>query len=165
MPRQEFLDELSDDFGLQAVPRLSERFGSSYEATVFRLATAYRGFALAGLLIDRYRKNEERTLAIVSQPHLFADTRFTAEPPQPKYRRQSLHASMACRPEHLIPWNKSFPESSCVYVAAEADEIQRGQETLPTRSQELGYIEAIRAPYQRTVDPSRRPDMLFLWWK
>src|SRR5918912_1412614 len=50
MPQEEFLEELGGDFGLHLVPRLVARFGSSYEATVYRLATTYNGLAVAGLL-------------------------------------------------------------------------------------------------------------------
>jgi Zn-dependent peptidase ImmA (M78 family) len=60
MPEEEFLTEVANDFGLHLVPRLASRFGSSYEATVFRLATTFHGFALAGLVQFRYRKSEEQ---------------------------------------------------------------------------------------------------------
>ena len=71
MPQEDFVEELGGDFGLHLVPRLAARFGSSYEATVFRLATTYNGQAVAGLLQHRYRKAEERRLSVPPQPSLY----------------------------------------------------------------------------------------------
>src|SRR6266404_5893199 len=53
MPLEEFRGELRGRFTLANVEELTEKFGSSFEATVFRLATAHPGIAVAGLL--RYR--------------------------------------------------------------------------------------------------------------
>jgi len=165
MPQEEFLEALGGDFGLHLIPRLTERFGSSYEATVFRLATAYNGLAVAGLLQHRYRKAEEKHLSAPTQTPLFMDDDLLAKQPEPKYRRQSLYTSLSYTADHLIPWNKSFEPTSCVYLAQEPEDIQSGQESLPNRYGESGNIEAVRAPYQRTVDVSRLPDVLFLWWQ
>jgi hypothetical protein len=85
--------------------------------------------------------------------------------PTPKYRRQSFHSSDVCGAQHIIPWNKSFDEGSCVYRAAVTLEIQSGRETLPNRCDDIGIIEAIRAPYQRDSIRSANPDVLFLWRK
>jgi uncharacterized protein DUF955 len=166
MPQEEFLEEIGGDFGLHLVPSLAARFGSSYEATVFRLATAYNGLAVAGLLQHRYRKAEERRLSAPPQPSLFPNEGSITKQPEPKYRRQSLHTSLACTADHLVPWNKSFDETSCVCFAQEPDEdIQRGQESLPNKFGEIENIEAVRAPYQRTLDIAHLPDVLFLWWQ
>jgi hypothetical protein len=47
---EEFAEAVGDanDIGLSAVPRLCRRFGGSYEATVYRLATASDRFGVAG---------------------------------------------------------------------------------------------------------------------
>lgn len=165
MPQEEFLEEIRSDFGLHLVPNLAARFGSSYEATVFRLATTYNGLAVAGLLQYRYRKAEERRLSAPPQMSLFPNEGPITKQPEPKYRRQSLHTSSLCTEDHLIPWNKSFDETSCVYLAQEPEDIQIGYESLPNRFGESGNIEAVQAPYQRTLDIARLPDVLFLWWK
>ena len=165
MPEEEFLQELGSGFGLHSTPRLAERFGSSFEATVFRLATSYQGLAIAGRLHYRYRKSEERQVRATDQLGLFGYADLPVHLPEPKYRRQSLHSSLACRPEHLIPWNKSFDQSSCVYRTNDAGDILRAQESLPNRSAELGSIECVRAPYQRTHIDADFPDVLFLWRK
>jgi hypothetical protein len=164
MPIEEFAKELGDDIGLAAVPRLCQRFGSSYEATVYRLATASDKIVIAGSLQFRYRKEEERRLTGVRQPFLFQGF-SDGELPQRKYRRQSLHTSDACGPRHIVPWNKSLDENSCVYRAAARSGIQFGRETLPNRCDDFGTIEAVRAPFQRTETESGNPDILFLWWQ
>src|SRR5579863_9911914 len=73
MPIEEFIAELRGEMGLSCVHRLCERFGSSYEATVYRLATAYHGLAVAGLLRYRHRVEDARQLANRNQPSLFSD--------------------------------------------------------------------------------------------
>ena len=165
MPQEEFLEELGGNFGLKNAPRLAERFGSSFEATVFRLATAYQGVAIAGRLHYRYRKSEERQVQTATQLRLFARSDAPIDLPTPKYRRQSLHSSLACIPLHLIPWNKSFDESSCVYKVSQAKDILRARERLPNRASDFGWIECIRAPYQQGHIDDDYPDVLFLWWK
>ena len=165
MPEEEFLEEMGGDFGLHLVPVLAARFGSSYEATVYRLATTYKGLAVAGLLRHRYRKAEEKRLSGPPQLSLFTDEPIVKQP-EPKYRRQSLHPSLACTPEDIIPWNKSFDETSCVYLAQEPDiHIQRGHESLPTKSARVGSIEAVLAPYQRPDGIGTLSDVLFIWWQ
>jgi hypothetical protein len=164
MPIEEFSEALGDEFGLSAIPRLCQRFGSSYEATVYRLATASDQVAVAGSLRFRCRKDETRLLAARRQPFLF-DEFSHGEVPMPKYRRQSLHTSDCCGPEHLIPWNKSFDEGSCVYAAAVKSAVQFGRESLPNRCKDFGMLEAVRAPYQRNDSDPASPDILFIWWK
>ena len=168
LPYEKFRSALGKEFGLHAVPRLSERFGSSYEATAFRMATTYDGIALAGLLRYRLRVSEERGLqSRASQQSLFvrgADSKGTGEFTK-KYRRQSLHLSDSCKRHHYVPWNKSFDLHSCVYLAGEDSEIYRGQETLPNGTEQVGNLEAIRAPFQREDADPVFGDVLFLWWQ
>ena len=163
MPEEEFLDGRGDEFGLKDVPRLAERFGSSYEATLYRLATTHPRLAVAGRLEYRLRTSETRKMQDPKRTPLFASS-GTAETFQPKYRRQSLHSSLTCGVGHLIPWNKSFDETSCVYRAGTMSEVARGYESLPNRAGELGFIESVQAPYQYSPSHPNFPDVLFLWW-
>jgi len=164
MPEEEFLEERGEEFGLKDVPRLAERFGSSYEATLYRLATTHPRLAVAGRLSFRLRASEKRKTEDPKRTPLFASSDTCANTFQPKYRRQSLHLSSACGIKHLIPWNKSFDETSCVYRAGTPNEVVRGFESLPNRSPEMGVIEAVQAPYQYSPSDSNFPDVLFLWW-
>lgn len=163
MPTEEFLEELSGNMGLTAVPRLCEKFGSSYEATVYRLASAYPGTAVAGLLRFRLRLADARRTRSGNQARLFE---FAAhvETPQPRLRRQSLHQSDSAGLEYFIPWNKSFDENSCVYAAANQRGIHSGFESLPNECEQEGNIEAISAPYQRPDTEPGLQDVLFIWW-
>jgi len=163
MPEEEFVKERGDEFGLIDVPRLAGRFGSSYEATVYRLATSYDGFALAGRLTYRLRLSEQRRLREAGQPDLFRSDESTNADLKPKYRRQSLHYSPACGSRHLIPWNKSFDEGSHIYKAREPEAIGRANERLPNQSNQMGLLECVRAPYQDSSSDPNFPDVLFFW--
>jgi len=164
MPIEEFSEELRGEMGLAPVRRLCERFGSSYEATVYRLATAYPGLAVAGLLRFRHRLEDARRLAFRNQRSLFGEDGQGIVPP-PKLRRQSLYLSEDAGPDYTIPWNKSFDELSCVYRAAAKLEVRSNREQLPNKSADFGAIEAIRAPYQKPENEPGFPDVLFLWWR
>ncbi len=168
MPHGQFRRALGNEFGLNAIPRLCEQFGSSYEATVFRLATTHEGICIAGLLRYRYRASEERALLSRGAQQFLFDRGESSEdemPVLPKYRRQSLHMSEKCGDEHIVRWNKSFESDSCVYAAGLGSEIGSGRETLPNEAQEFGTIEAIRAPFQREEADPIFADVLFVWWK
>ena len=164
MPLEEFREELRGRFALASVEELSEKFGSSFEATVFRLATAHAGIAVAGLLRYRLRKGEERALANSSEQLLFQDMKQARdEVPEPKYRRQSFFSSIACSDQHTIRWNKSFDLESCVYLAAKSGHIVKGLEVLPNQSRQDGTLEVIRAPFQREDAHPEFPDLFFFW--
>ena len=167
MPFEDFLKERGETIGLQLVERLSTIFGSSYESTVFRLATSHPGQAAAGLLRYRFDKADQRTLLISDcQNELFEPpSSHISNSPSKKYRRQSFYSSEQCGPEHMIPWNKSFDASSCVYIAGRCTAVQRSIEALPNRINLCGNFEAVRAPYQRERADSVFGDVLFLWWK
>jgi hypothetical protein len=151
--------------GLHRVPELSIKFGSSFEATVFRLATSFDGAAVAGLLQYRLRKEEERSFAKRDQRFLFeGDPRRLKAAPIQRYRRQSFHSSAKCGPEFMIPWNKSFDSASCVYRIPSQGDFATGSETLPAKSSRRGILESCKAPYQRTAADPEHPDLLFLWW-
>lgn len=150
------------------VPRLAERFGSSYEATTFRLTSTYDGVALAGLLRYRLRVSEERSIRSRAAQQLlplqYRNSGGDGEPTA-KYRRQSLHTSESCRRDHIVPWNKSFDPDSCVYLAGHDTEVHRGRERLPNAADEFGNIEAVRAPFQREGADPVFGDVVFLRWK
>jgi Zn-dependent peptidase ImmA (M78 family) len=164
MPIEEFTGELNGFFTLANVEKLADRFGGSFEATAFRLATAHPGFAVAGLLRYRLRKGEERALATSSEQFLFHNMEQAKhEAPEPKYRRQSFFSSGACRDQHTIRWNKSFDLESCVYQAAKSTDIITSVEVLPNQSSQEGVLEAVRAPFQREDAHPEFPDLLFFW--
>jgi len=165
MPQEEFLDATQGEMGLHLAPGLSTQFGSSFEATVFRLATAYDGIAVAGLLQYRLRKDEERSLAKRDQQFLFeGDQRQLREAPVPRYRSQAFHSSSTCGQEFTIRWNKSFDSDSCVYRIPSQGDFATGFEVLPAKSPQRGILEACPAPYQRATANPEHPDLLFLWW-
>lgn len=168
MPIEDFRRLTGGKMGLDLVDEAAEAFGSSYEATVFRFATAYEGMAAAGLLRFRLRLAEQRSAERErAQAKLFTDKSTVKEnDPQPKYRRQSYFVSESFdADEHIVRWNKSFDVESCVYEAGVQDSIVRSRETLPTAAGLSGNIEAIRAPYQRDEADSEYADVLFLWWR
>ena len=165
MPQAEFLDATQSEMGLHLAPGLSTKFGSSFEATVFRLATAYDGIAVAGLLQYRLRRDEERSLAKPNQQFLFeGDPRRLSQVPVPRYRRQAFHSSATTGQEFTIPWNKSFASDSCVYRVPSKGHFATGIEALPAKSPQHGILEASPAPYQRATASVEHPDLLFLWW-
>jgi hypothetical protein len=118
----EFRRQASGRFSLSGVQRLASYFGTSFEATVYRLATAHPGLAVAGMLQYRLTRDEEGSLAATTnQTPLFPSLRkLQPQSPQRKYRRRSVHLSAACREdEYTIRFNKSFDPSSVVYKARE----------------------------------------------
>jgi Zn-dependent peptidase ImmA (M78 family) len=163
MPIEEFSETLAGGMGLGFVPRLCARFGSSYEATVYRLATAYPGVAVAGLLRYRHRVEDMRRMKSRNQRSLFGHDDWKLTPP-PKLRRQSVHISEGAEARHTIRWNKSFDDDSCVYRAATELGVHASWEPLPNECGDCGDIEAIRAPHQNPENDPTQPDILFLWW-
>lgn len=164
MPVGEFQRYVGGNFSLSSVEALAARFGTSFEATVFRLATAHPGRAVAGLLRYRLRLEEERKASRDSAQTLLFSGRNAGgeEPPEKKYRRQSLYLSERCEDECTIPWNKSFDVSSVVYKA-HLGGIVSSIETLPNRTGKYGRIEATVAPYQREAADANLGDVLFFW--
>jgi Zn-dependent peptidase ImmA (M78 family) len=152
-------------YTLSAIPTLMEIFGSSFEATAFRLASAHPDVAAAGLLRYRLRVEEQRRKSAVAQTMLFSSsaTGRGGEEAEPKYRRQSLHMSEASGDGYAIRWNKSFPVESVVYSAATSGDVQVGFEALPNQITRKGRLEAVRAPYQRDDADPVFADVLFFW--
>lgn len=149
-------------YELFSVPALMACFGSSYEATTFRLASAHPGKAAAGLLRYRLRMEEERRIRSGTQRSFFGEDVMGA-PPRERYRRQSFHASAALPADHLVRWNKSFADSSIVYAKRPEQEILSQFETLPNGKKTLGLLQVTRAPYQRPEAHPEYCDLLFLW--
>jgi Zn-dependent peptidase ImmA (M78 family) len=151
-------------YSLSAISDLMEIFGSSFEATVFRLASAHPGIAVAGLLRYRLRVGEQRQRRASAQTLLFSSAPSDdGEEVQPKYRRQSVHLSEACTESHMIRWNKSFAVESVVYSAATNSDVQIGLESLPNQVTRKGRLESVRAPFQRDEADPVFGDVLFFW--
>jgi Zn-dependent peptidase ImmA (M78 family) len=165
MPLSEFQGAAAaTGFSLSSVSTLMDIFGSSFEATTFRLASAHPGLAVAGLLRYRLRVGEERQRKVTSQTLLFSPaTSSNGDEVPSRYRRQSIHLSEACADAYMVRWNKSFPVESVVYSAATNSDIQVGFESLPNQLTRKGRLEAVRAPYQRVEADSVFGDVLFLW--
>ena len=167
MPIDDFQRQANGRFGLASVERLSSHFGTSFEATVYRLATAHPGLAVAGMLQYRFTRDEDRRHAkISSQRVLFEkDIRLQPQPAERKYRRQSVHLSASCaeaEAEYTIRFNKSFDPSSIVYKAREGG-IHSGIESLPNLSGAIGRIEAMLCPYQSDAAHEEFGEVFFFW--
>jgi Zn-dependent peptidase ImmA (M78 family) len=164
MPIETFQAVSSGEYGLMELQRLSNFFGSSTEATVYRLATAHPGKAVAGLLKFRLTLPEQRLLNKHANQGLLFETlkSRTAQEMQPKYRRQSIHLAHQCDDSYTIRWNKSFNKTSIVYQA-HCGGVVVGIEELPNNASKFGRIEAMLAPYQRGDADKAFGDVLFFW--
>jgi hypothetical protein len=164
MPITEFQEAADENYSLTNVENLSDVFGSSYEATAFRLASAHPGIAVSGLLRYRLTVGEQRRSVSTQQTFLFGGgTSRSDSHGQPKYRRQSVYLSDSCEEYLTIRWNKSFDETSCVYLAGRNGGIHAARESLPNGSHLMGRLEAVRAPYQREEAHPEFADVLFFW--
>lgn len=164
MPKEEFQASVNEDWSIASVERLIEEFGSSREATVFRLASAYPGVAAAGLLCFRRTKGDQAKLTSTMQypqANLFNSKRPSQSIADPKYRRQSFHTSDDFPSSHVVRWNKSFDEDSIVYKVV-PNRVMSSREPLPNDMALEGMLEVIHAPYQRAAD-IEHPDLLFYW--
>ncbi len=167
MPIEEFSSMAAPDWSLHRAQDLATTFGSSLEATVFRLATAYPGVAIAGTAFFRHTKGDQARLASLAsnkQNLLFAAFADSLPPAvqTPKYRRQSLHFSEKCPKKLIIPWNKSFDTNSCIYTTL-LHEIASTVEAHPMYPTISGVMEARCAPFQRSYVFTGSPDVLFFW--
>ena len=168
MPREEFQSSVAGNWGMASVDRLIGEFGSSREATVFRLASAYPGIAAAGLLCFRRTKGDQAKLKSMMQypqPDLFGSG--SASPgssgiADPKYRRQSFHTSDSFPASHTVRWNKSFDENSIVYKVG-PNGVMSSRESLPNNMKCDGILEVMFAPFQREDADAEHPDVLFYW--
>ena len=77
MPLGEFQGAMpGTGFSLSSVSALMEAFGSSFEATAFRLASAHPGLAVSGMLRYRLRVGEERQRKSASHSPLLRSKHF-----------------------------------------------------------------------------------------
>jgi Zn-dependent peptidase ImmA (M78 family) len=164
MPLDEFQKQAARKYTLLNVEALADYFGTSLEATVYRLASAHPGFAVAGLLQYRRKRGEERKFRLAQrQPMLFSKSNGIAmHVADKKYRRQSLHLSEQCGDDFIIRWNKSFDLSSVVYQASTGGIVTEYEE-LPNLSSKKGRIEAMLAPFQSEDADPEFGDVLFFW--
>lgn len=163
MPIEDFQAAAAGNYTLGNAGQLADAFGSSFEATTYRLATANPGKVVAGLLKFRLTLPEQRSLyKEASQQHLFSDGRPRNRNIKPKYRRQSLHLSESCSDSYRIHWNKSFDPSSVVYKADD-EEVVSAFEDLPNNSGKMGMLDVVFAPFQREDAHPEFGDVLFLW--
>jgi hypothetical protein len=164
MPITEFQKAADGNYSLTNVENLSSVFGSSYEATAFRLASSHPGIAVSGLLRYRLTVGEQRRSVSTQQSFLFGAGAYQSDSQgQPKYRRQSVYLSDRCEEYLTIRWNKSFDEASCVYLAGRNGRVHAARESLPNGTHLMGRLEAVRAPYQREEAHPEFADVLFLW--
>ena len=168
MPREEFRTSVDGHWSIESVEHLVGEFGSSREATVFRLASAYPGVAAAGLLRFRRTKGDQAKLKSMMQ-YPQTDLFNSSGTPQsiagiadPKYRRQSFHTSDDFPASHTVRWNKSFDEDSVAYKVA-PNKVMSSREPLPNGVGHEGILEVMQAPYQRDDAEVERPDILFYW--
>jgi hypothetical protein len=161
MPRDAFAVAVREvGFGLDYVDLLRRRFGTSFEATAYRVATVSKLQVAVGLFSYRYTKAE---IDKPNQGALFPTKQRDAQV-TPKYRRQSFHASSTYPPGLIMPWNKSLPADGAAYRAARSGKTERGTEILQARAQLRAtfLVQAVPAPYQpETVDPEW-PNMFVL---
>lgn len=167
MPVEEFCEIAQGDWSIRQIPLLTQKFGGSFEATLFRLATACPKIAIAGSAIYRRTKGDEaklRAMSLEKQGDLFNFnlTDDTLSVSEPKYRRQSLHISESCPRDLVIHWNKSFDLGSCIYRISD-EGLASAFESLPSVSGMVGVLEAVDAPYQRINSDPDHPDVLFFW--
>jgi uncharacterized protein DUF955 len=164
MPLEKFQQQATGKYTLCSIETLAEHFGTSLEATAYRLATAHSGFAVAGLLRYRRKLDEERKFQrALRQPVLFPSSNGMAlHSVNKRYRRQSLHLSEQCSEDFIIRWNKSFELSSVVYKA-HIGGIVTAFEELPNSSGKTGRIEAMLAPFQNEAADPDFGDVLFFW--
>ena len=144
--------------------KLASYFGTSFEATVYRLATAHPGLAVAGMLQYRLTRDEERSLAATTdQTVLFPSFgKLQSQPAERKYRRQSVHLSPACREdEYTIRFNKSFDP---VRLSTRREGgFRAALKSLPNSASVSGRIEAMLCPYQSDNADADFGDVFFFW--
>lgn len=162
MPIEDFQQMAAGHYNLESVETLAAFFGSSFEATVYRLATAHPGKAVAGLLQFRISGEEQRLIEReANQILLFPRSASKLKEIRPKYRRQGCYLSHACDENYFIPWNKSFDLSSTIYQNAGG--ITTAFEKLPNKTKQAGRLASVRAPYQRENAHKNSVDLLFFW--
>jgi hypothetical protein len=160
MPPAAFVRTLkSAGISLAAVDAVRRQFGTSFTATLYRMACTAGTAVAAGLFCYRSTKAED---LIARQGTLFPQKakRSTG----PKYRRQSFHHSPSFPAQLIFPWNKSLPHESAAYEAARTGAIIAATEVLQPKANVRATfrVEAISAPYQPPDADGEWPDVLVL---
>jgi hypothetical protein len=145
---------------LEAVDRIRRRFGTSFEATLYRMATTATEAVAAALFCFRNPKmidDRKRQLGLFpSKPR--------REESLEKYRRQSFHQSPTYPQRLIFPWNKSLPIDSAAYGAARSGRVVKATEDLEVKARNRGQflVEAVPAPYQAPNVNADWPNVLVL---
>ncbi|MGB7220084.1 MAG: ImmA/IrrE family metallo-endopeptidase [Vicinamibacterales bacterium] len=161
MPRGDFMRAIEEiGFGLEYIEQIRRRFGTSFEATAYRIATTSQLPVAVGLFCYRYAKGE---VGKPSQGVLFPAKQPDAQV-TPKYRRQSFHHSRVYPPSLVLPWNKSLPIDGAAYRAARSGKVESATEILEARTKVSArfLVQAVPAPYQPEGVDAKWPNMLVL---
>jgi len=165
MPLPEFTEAVKrHSFGFASVDAIRRSFETSFEACTYRMAQTASFPAAAGLFQFRFRVGEADSPGNTNLA-LFPRMERNQDIPTKKYRRQSFHTSPSFPSDLTLPWNKSVPETSSIYRAAETRSLHCGFEAIPVngRGKQIRcYLEAIPAPYQAEGIDSEHPDILCL---
>ena len=160
MPTKEFVKAVTRvGFGLESVNVVRRQFGTSFEATLYRMA--HTADSPAAAVKFRYRHSKADLQVGPTSGQLFPEP--ADEIVRPRYRCQSFHCSASFRGR--IPFNKSVSDDSCVYLAGCSGVIERNSESLPNAGGVLPgqwRIEALRAPFQADDADAEYPDVLAL---
>lgn len=146
---------------LRTVDEVRAHFGTSYEATLYRMVKTASAAVAAGRFCYREPKGHGRRSA---QGNLFQPTPVVTTS-LAKYRRQSFHFSASSYPSRLlIPWNKSLPPESIASVAAHSDRVESAVELLEIKNgvKAQFQVEAVSARYQPPSADPEWPDVLVL---
>jgi hypothetical protein len=145
--------------GLATINTLRRQFGTSFEATAYRIATTAQSPTAVGLFCYRAPKAQ----SVAKQGMLFG-TPEARTPSDLKYRRQSFHYSASYPQQLVFPWNKSLPAESIVYSAPRAARIVTASEQLSAKGKYTArfYVEAVVAPYQPPAISSEWPNIIVM---
>lgn len=165
MPHDAFASRAAGfDLSLKSVDAIREPFGTSFEATVYRLAQLAPMPAATALFRWRHSREGERRIQAAANPGLFGASTPVVE--EPKYRRQSFHHSSSFPVSWALPWNKSLSQRSAVYEAARRLDFASAVEHVEAGRSGSGFtatVEAIPARFQPESAPADHPDMLVLF--
>ena len=161
MPEREFLKAVERyGFGFAQVELIRDQFWTSFEATTYRLADL-ADFSVAAIKF-KYRLAKKDMNTRPSYGNLFP----MPDPAvvHPRYRVQSSRRSQTF--DVLIPYNKSVPETSCIYRAGRTAGIQSGFETVAFsgKRERASRVEAVQAPYQPPGADPTHPDILAFFY-
>jgi len=161
MPSAEFNPVIAQEgLTLRSVDHVRRRFGTSFEATLYRMATSSREPVAAGRFCFRNPKTIDHRS---HHPNLFGSPQKSDESLL-RYRRQSFHHSASYPQRLILPWNKSLRVGSVTYRAAQSAAVMIETEDVEVKRGVAGrfLVEAVPAPYQPADANGGAPDMLVL---